>query len=104
RIALHGQSDVEEQTSFANTLNEHDVILKGAPRPEGSLEVSTNYSVETSGDPSATFVPHSAQDDDEKLRDHHHDHVHSHEHHHSEKHHNHEHSHHHHGASMADIR
>lgn len=98
RIALHGQSDVEEQA--ANSRDKRNVILKGATRPEGSPEILTE-SVGTSGDPSAPFVPHSAQDDDEKLHvhDHHHHHEHGHDHHHE-----HEHSHEHHGASMADIR
>jgi uncharacterized protein (TIGR00299 family) protein len=108
RIALHGQSDIEEQANFANTSNKHVVILKGATRPEGSPKVSTTQFVGASGDPSVAYrLP---QDDVEKPKVHHHSHAHhsdrhhehdSHEHHHE---HEHEHSHDHHGASMADIR
>ena len=47
-------------------MNERDVILKGALRPEGSPIVSTGYYVETSGDPSTPLVPRYAQDDVEK--------------------------------------
>jgi len=51
---------------YEKIINERDVILKGAMRPEGSPEVATNYCVETSGDPSASLVPRSAQDDVEE--------------------------------------
>jgi uncharacterized protein (DUF111 family) len=55
RIALHGQSDIEEQANFANTSNKHVVILKGATRPEGSPKVSTTQFVGASGDPSVAY-------------------------------------------------
>jgi len=93
RIALHGQSDVEEQAN-----HKHGVILKGATRPEGSPEAMA-HSVETSGDPSVAY--RLSQDDDEKLERHHHGYAH---HHHEHDGHEHHHEHDHHGASMAEIR
>jgi len=56
----------ERAFRYAKVMNERDVILKGALRPEGSPTISTDYCVETSGDPSTPLVPRYAQDDVEK--------------------------------------
>lgn len=48
-------------------MYEHDVILKGATRPEESPKVSNDVS--QPGDPSTALVPRFAQDDDRKIGD-----------------------------------